>query len=305
VDAIVIALSSSRAVQFVNIAAAKAPAWQQNGRAFKAIQSPWPDFVDSIRPHIENLIASHRPSHKMSGALHKDTYYARPYTFQGKDFVNLRRPLTGLPDGQIADIVDDCVKQAVVEKLAELGGDSKKFDPANPLSLPFLAAKNGTRISIRKVRVRESKSRNTLIAIRAGFVQSEEIHHFELFVCRERQREKWSHVSVTLFDAYERKRNGRDIVSRSAADDPEANFLFSLMKGDLVELDLAGTRQIVRIKKFYASGQIWFALVNNSQKDEDQKRDGTRWSKKPDTLRELNPRKVTVDLLGRVHPAND
>jgi hypothetical protein len=59
------------------------------------------------------------------------------------------------------------------------------------------------------------------------------------------------------------------------------------------------------VKKFYANGQIWFTSANNAQDDAEQKKRKTTWSKYPNTLRPLNPRKVVVDLLGKVHPAND
>jgi len=77
------------------------------------------------------------------------------------------------------------------------------------------------------------------------------------------------------------------------------------MKGDTIELDYDGRRQVFRVKKFYAAGSIWVTHVNNAQKDEEQQRDKTRWSKRPNELKALHPRKVVVDLLGRVHPAND
>ena len=52
------------------------------------------------------------------------------------------------------------------------------------------------------------------------------------------------------------RRNGHAeaVVSRTMKDDPEAEFLFSLMKGDIVEMDYEGGRELFRVKKFYASG---------------------------------------------------
>lgn len=305
IDAIVVALTSNTAIQWMAAAAAQAPEWQRGSRSFRSIQSPWPDFVDSIRPQIMEMLASHRPEHKMSGALHKDTYYGHPYKHQGKEVVNVRRLLAGLFAGQIEEIVDERVREAVQQKLVELGGEPKKFNPENLDTLPFLTAKDGRKILIKRVRVREAKTHDSLISLPAGHVQSESIHHFELFVSREGRTEKWKHVSVNLLDAFERKRMNQPIVSHSLPEDPEAEFLFSLMKKDQIELDTPKGRQIFRVKKFSANGQMWFVPVNNAQEDKDQKEDGTTWSKKPNELRKLSPRKVVVDLLGRVHPAND
>jgi hypothetical protein len=106
-------------------------------------------------------------------------------------------------------------------------------------------------------------------------------------------------------EAYFRRRRGLPVISRKLEDDSGAEFLCSLMKGDMVEMDYNGRRGIFRVKKFYSAGSIWFAHANNAQPDKDQQRDGTRWSKSPGALRQMKPRKVVVDLLGRVHSAND
>ncbi|MFI5094975.1 MAG: type II CRISPR RNA-guided endonuclease Cas9 [Candidatus Acidiferrales bacterium] len=304
VDAIVIALTSQSTIQRMSETAARATLWQSGSRPFRGLEAPWPNFVDSIRPHIESMVASHRPEHKMSGALHKDTIYGRPYLFQGRSVVNLRRSVHGITLDQIAEIPDVAVRQAVETKLAEQSGDSTKFNPDDPTTLPSLATNGAVRIPIRKVRIRETKK--ALLELPGNrFVQSDEVHHFELFVQREGRKEIWTHYPVTLMEAYFRRRRGLPVISRKLEDDPGAQFLFSLMKGDMVEMDYNGQRGIFRVKKFYSAGSIWFAHANNAQPDKDQQRDGTKWSKAPDALRKLQPRKVVVDLLGRMHPAND
>jgi len=45
--------------------------------------------------------------------------------------------------------------------------------------------------------------------------------------------------------------------------------------------------------------------VNNAQMDAEQQKQKTTWSKRANSLKDLRPRKVVVDLLGRIHPAND
>jgi CRISPR-associated endonuclease Csn1 len=270
------------------------------------MEAPWPNFVDSIRPYVESMIVSHRPEHKMSGPLHKDTIYGRPYLFEGRSVVNLRRSVQGITPAQILEIPDLAVRQAVEAKLVEHSGDSSKFNPDEPSTLPRLTTNRGEHIPIRKVRVRETKNASALLELPGNrFVQSDEIHHVELFVRRESHKEIWVHSPVTLMEAYFRHRQNTPIVARKLEDDPDAEFLFSLMKGDMVEMNYKGQRGNFRVKKFYSSGQIWFADGNNAQQDKDQQRDGTRWSKRPDALRELRPRKILVDLLGKTHPAND
>jgi hypothetical protein len=140
---------------------------------------------------------------------------------------------------------------------------------------------------------------------RRRFVAENNIHHFELFVRRNGRKEVWCHVPVTLYEAFQRRRRGEDVVSRVFIQEPDAEFLCSLMKGDTIEIDYKDGRQVFRVKKFYATGSIWLTQANNAQKDDEQKRDKTTWSKRPNELKVLHPRKVVVDLLGRVHPAND
>ena len=75
IDAITIALTRSRVIQSMAHAASMEP-WQIDARAWRKIESPWRNFVPSIRPHIEQMLVSHRPEHKMSGELHKGTNYS-------------------------------------------------------------------------------------------------------------------------------------------------------------------------------------------------------------------------------------
>jgi len=268
VDAIVIALTSQAMVQRMSAAAASAPSWQTGRRSFQSMESPWPDFVDSIRPHVTGMIVSHRPEHKMSGALHKETIYGRPYRFEGRSVVNLRRSVQGITPAQVMDIPDPAVRQAVEAKLSEYGGDSTKFNPEDARTLPSLVTNRGEHIPIRKVRVRETKNADALLELPGKrFVQSDEIHHVELFVQREGRKEVWTHRPVTLMEAYSRHRRNLSVVSRELEDDPSAEFLFSLMKGDMVELDYNGQRGVYRVKKFYTAGHIWFAHANNAQPD--------------------------------------
>jgi CRISPR-associated endonuclease Csn1 len=59
IDAITIALTSQATVQRMSAAAANAPSLQLERRSFREMEAPWPNFVDSIRPHIESRELSH------------------------------------------------------------------------------------------------------------------------------------------------------------------------------------------------------------------------------------------------------
>lgn len=309
VDAITIALTRQSVIQAMANASAFEP-WQAGTRSWRRVPEPWttPDFIRSLTEQISTMVVSHRPEHKVSGELHKGSNFSRPYFYKGKPTVHTRCPLGSLSVANIEAedvIVDPAVRDAVRKKLNELGGDPKLFE--NPTNAPVLMTGNGRSIPIRKVRIRETKN-----PLKVGngmserFVDSGGIHHVSLFVVRTAARkENWESAFVQITEAYERRRRKLPVISHELGSELEAEFLFSLQKDDTVEFDLNGTRAIARVKKFFATGQIWFTDVNNAQMDAEQKKQRTTWSKRANSLKDLNPRKVVVDLLGRVHTAND
>jgi CRISPR-associated endonuclease Csn1 len=129
IDAITIALSRPKMIAALSRNNAQDPQWPRSGRTAPRIQSPWKDFVDSIRPHFEQMLVSHRPEHRLTGALHDETNYGRPRKEGGKDVVHIRRQVVGLSAGDIENIVDPAVRLVIREKAAQFGGDLKKWTP--------------------------------------------------------------------------------------------------------------------------------------------------------------------------------
>ena len=309
IDAVTIALTRQSVIQAMASASALEP-WQSGTRSWRRVPEPWitPDFIKNLTEQIEKMVVSHRPEHKLSGELHKGSNFSRPYIYQGKPTVHTRCPITSLSAADIeADdvIVDPAVRDAIRLKLKEIGGDPKLFEVQ--ANAPELKTANGRSIPIRKVRTRATKN-----PLKVGqgmserFVESGGIHHVSLFVVRdERRKETWESAFVQITEAYDRRRRKLPVVSREFESVSETEFLFSLQKDDTVEIDFNGSRQIFRVKKFYAAGPIWFTGVNNAQMDADQKKQKTTWSRMANSLKDLHPRKVVVDLLGRVHTAND
>ncbi len=304
IDAITIALTSQRVIQEMARTASLEP-WQEGSRSWRKIVAPWKNFVESIRPHIEQMIVSHRPEHKMSGELHKGTNYSRPYNHNGKPTVHSRCALASLSASDIEAedvIVDRAARDAVRAKLAELGGNPKLFE--KPENTPYLTGSNGHRVPIRKVRVRETKNPIKVgQGVRERFVASGGIHHVALFVTRDQmRREKWDSEVVQITEAYDRVGKKLPVVSPRLAGAQDAELLFSIMKDDTIEITHDSGRTILRVKKFSENKQMWFVPVNDAHDDGQQMKLGITWSKKPNTLKDLKPRKVVVDLLGRVHP---
>lgn len=315
IDAITIALTRQSVIQTMARARAIAP-WQPGTRQWR-IPEPWdgPDFIRDVAKQFDAMVVSHRPEHKLAGELHKESNFGKPYQLENKWFSNLRVALCGKktpanPTGslsleKIEAIIDPQVRRAVLKKMEELGGSLATCEATG--NWPVLAGKGHRSIPIKRVRIRQSKKPLTVgHGMHERYVDSGGIHHVSIFSVRnEARKEKWESEFVQITEAYERRRKKLPVVSRHLKEAPEAEFIFSLLKDDTVEVELNGVRKIARVKKFFATGQIWFTDVNNAQMDAEQKKNKTMWSKTANSLRDLKPRKVVVDLLGRVHPAND
>ncbi len=309
IDAIVIALTRNNVIQAMARSAALEP-WQPGTRSWRHVPQPWhtPEFFRSVEQQVREMLTSHRPEHKVSGELHKGSNYGRPYVYKGKPTVHSRVSISALTAKDIEDddvIVDRTVRDILRAKLTEVGGNPKAFE--KPENTPYMTTPAGKRIPIRKIRVRETKN-----PLRVGdgprerYVASGGIHHVELFVTRdEKRREIWDSQVVQVTEAYERRKNRKPVVARKLDGDPEAEFLFSVSNDDTIEIKDGDRRKIVRIKKSGENKQIFYVPVNDAHTDADQKKLNIASSKYPSTLKALEPRKVAVDLLGRVHPAND
>lgn len=312
IDALVIALTKPAAIQSLSRSASLDPSFPQDSRAFRRIPSPWPDFVSSVRPHIEQMRVSHRPEHKMTGALHDETNYGRPRQVNGKATVSIRKPITGLSPADIGSIIDPSVRQAVKEKAENLGGDLKKCESAN--DWPVLPSKNGGHLPIKRVRIHKVLDVTPIAAgDRQRFVALANNHHTEVFALIKDDREvRWEGVPVSLYEAMERKRRKEPVVRKAHPDGPQWTFKFSLMGGDTVELHQNCDHRngkclpdIYRVRTIAGNGQLSIVKITDARLIKEIKDAREWWSPRADSLRKLECSKVVVDLLGRVHYAND
>jgi hypothetical protein len=132
------------------------------------------------------------------------------------------------------------------------------------------------------------------------------IHHVCIFLREQDGRDaKWDSTVTQITEAYERRRRKEPVVSRILPEAAEAKFLFSLMRNDTIEARDETGVHILRIKRFNGSKQIWFVPVNDAHSDDQQTKFRIMASKMPNSLKELRPRKVIVDLLGDVLPVNE
>lgn len=312
VDAITIALTKPAIIQSMSRWASLTPGHPLDARSFRRIESPWPAFVDSIRPHIQSMVVSHRPEHKMSGALHDETNYGPPRQVNGKTVVSIRKPVTGLSAKDIDNIVDPTVRSAVRAKADSLDGNLAKCESAN--DWPALQTKDGRAIPIKRVRMQKVLDVTPIASgNRERFVSVTNSHHTAIFALVKEDRELgWEGLPVSLYEAMERKRRKEPVICREHPDGPAWKFRFSLMGGDTIELhrecDHASEKcapTIYRIRTIAGNGQLCIVKAPDARLIKDIKEAKEWWSPRADNLRKLGCRKVTIDLLGRVHPAND
>jgi CRISPR-associated endonuclease Csn1 len=289
------------------------------------IEQPWKNFIPSIRPHIEQLLVSHRPEHKLSGELHDETNYGRPYQENQKTLVHIRKRVAGLSTKDVANIVDLEVKKAVERKAAELGGNLAACELKN--DWPVLSTRNGSTIPIKKVRLKKVLDATPVgNETRRRYVAESSNHHVAVYAQLDAagKEKRWDGVIVSLLEAYQRiseakrseayKKHRRSIpvIQRSITGAEDLQFKFSLMGGDTVELHRncdhiseVCNPEIYRVRTIAANGQLSLVKITDARMKKDIQAAKEWWSPTADTLRKLGCRKVIVDLQGRRRYAND
>jgi CRISPR-associated endonuclease Csn1 len=312
VDAIIIALTDANAVKVLSRSAEVAAERGHRLFALDTIAKPWSTLLEDACMAIAAINVSYRVDRRVSGALHEETNYSKPHVISegnGKrvEYRHFRKPLQNMSGNEVSGIVDPAIRRLVEVKLSQNGGDPKKIF-ADPANLPYLTSKDGRHIFIHKARIRKKIS-----AVRLGKTQSPRFvapgsnHHMEVFaVLDEHGREtSWEAKTVSLLDAAQRLHEGIAVVQRDHG--PNTCFKFSLAGNEYLELDGDnGNRRLVRV--VVISGKnVEFRVHNDARPSKMMREKGGRagLAFPVNSLRKAKARKVTVDPLGNVVPAND
>jgi CRISPR-associated endonuclease Csn1 len=316
IDALTIALTRQSMIQTMSRTASLEPNWAITSRSLRTIPSPWSNFIDSVRPHVQELLVSHRPEHRLTGALHDETNYSKPRKVNGKSVVHIRKPVNGLSANDIENIVDPVIRDAVRRKAIDLGGDLKRCNPnAGVDDWPQLVTKTGKHVPIKRVRISKSLEVETIATgNRTRYVATSSNHHLAIFAQIDSQgREKhWEPRIVSLYAAMDRKRKGLPVVQRFHPETGDFTFKFSLMGGDTVLLhkDCDHSKGICnasvwRLRTIASNGQLSLVRINDARLKADIQKAKEWWSPATDSLRKFSAIKVSIDSLGRLHGAND
>jgi len=325
VDAVVIGLTDQGMIKRLSDAAQRAPL--EHRRRFAALDGPWPNFTDSVRGEIGKIVVSHRVSKKVSGALHEETIYSRPFAVAavsdrrprsgkngGEDtaatVVRVRKRLDAITKPEIEAIVEPSVRKLVQEKLASLGnGDPKKLFSVDA-NLPCFEAADGRRIPIKRVRVKKPVP---VFALGSGrtvrHVASESNHHIEIYAELDKNGNegKWDGEVVRLQEAVQRVRAHKPVVQRNHG--PFVKFKFSLSPHETIECDDGeGGRKLWAVRGATTTGdfpRLFLVPVNDARDKSEIVKSGLYWCPLLNPLRKLNPRKVVVSPLGEVSESHD
>lgn len=252
---------------------------------------PWPIIRVDAERAVSHIIVSHRVRKKVSGPLHKETVYGdtredvttRSGTF--RRFVT-RKGVQDLKKGELAEIRDRRVRELVVAWVADRGGDPKKAFPPYPRVGP-----NGP--EIRKVRLGIKQQKALMAPVSTGYADLGANHHVAIFRL---SNGKADFELASLFEA-SRRLARREPVVRRARDDG-AEFVMSLAQGDAIEFPEGEHAGIRIVQSLWASGVV----VTLSHTDAEG---SSVWRPSAGSIIAGSARKISVDPIGRIRPAQD
>jgi CRISPR-associated endonuclease Csn1 len=303
IDAIVVALTDQSRLQ-------KLSKLYKSGQAGAEIL-PWPGFRACVVDSVKKIVVSHRVQRRVKGALHEETIYGpvRGRTIRGEvvqrpgEFV-VRKPLESLTQAMVDDIRDPTIRKLVQDRLLEFhvtcGKKSAAGIPKEVWSKPLLM-KSG--MPVKKVRL--LRRDETICSIRKGaYVKPGSTHHLCLFEYTEKGGKRRDVRFVTMLEATRRIKQRQPIISRVHPERPDAKFIMSLSRGELILAAFKGKKRVVCFKTAASTThQMIFADHADARRDSGDN-PAQKLSATPGSL-DKDARKITVDPLGRIRWAND
>ncbi|MBC6429050.1 MAG: type II CRISPR RNA-guided endonuclease Cas9 [Cellvibrionales bacterium] len=214
--------------------------------------APWDDLRSETEDKLNQIIVSHVPQRKISGALHEET---------GVGFIDgvgtvYRKNLDGnFTQKNAESIIDPVIKERVTQHLKAYGNDSKKAFADNVT----VYHKNG-RTPIKRVRVVQAKTDEAKLKKNKFGVRNKQgeifrwmaygnIHHVEII--RNKKNGKYEGVFVTTMEAAQRARginsSKEPIIRTNHKEDRE--FVMAIHINDLVSIKVDGNTQFYRVQK--------------------------------------------------------
>lgn len=277
------------------------------------LSPPWQTVRADTERAVAEIIVSHRVRKKVSGRLHKETTYGdtkkdattksgtyRQFVTRKKVETLSKSELSQVPETDGEGIRDEKVREIVTKWVEDHGGDPKKAFPPYPNRSPAGP-------EIRKVRILKKQQLHLMAQTATGYADLGDNHHIAIFRLPDG---KTDFEVVSLFEAARRLAKREPVVRRERNDG--AQFIMSLSSGDVIEFQEGEEEGLWVVHGIASNGRPTLAGINDARPTsvkESEKRgmDGKRKDFEPRfggfMLR--RPRKVSIDPIGRIRPAND
>ncbi len=273
------------------------------------VPEPFDGFRDVVREMVHSVVVSWKPDHAKAGALHEATAYG--FVRNEKEAAEIgnlvyRKPLVDLTLKDIGNVRDPRLRadlQALAKPYLNDKGKIKDKDAEKALKAQladFSHKRNIRRIRIGKpeksvVPIRDRRNGKVYKALIPG-----DNHHIDIVQMRDGT---WQGFAATVFEVnqkgwrpeWERKRLGGKLVMR-------------LHKGDMIEVDDNGKRQIMVVHRLSPSNNVLYLAAHHEggelAKRHNDSDDLFRWDfANIGKLKHRNARKVIVDEIGRLRYA--
>lgn len=267
--------------------------WQQKddpAAVSPRLDAPWPNIRTEAEQHVAGIVVSHRVRKKVSGPLHKETAFGRTnesntkrgVTFQRYVF---RKSLQALSQSEVSGIRDPRVRSEVTSWVETHGGSPKTAFA----TFPTLGLGGP---EIRKARIYFDQQERLMASTDRGCFDPGSNHHIAVYRLADGTIE---FDPVSLYRASLRLGKRQPVIERNG---PAGSiFLMSLSQGDSLQFAKGERSGIWVVKSLWSNGQIVIESAHDASH-------GTKTQPQIATI-VANARKVAVDPIGRVRPAND
>ena len=268
---------------------------------------PWADIRAQAEAAVATIVVSHRVRKKISGPLHQEMPLGNGHKEIEKNGVRLsvyvkRVPVENLSLAtlRIDDVSkisrearfvvrDRRVREILMAHLKASAAPPDKPQKAYP-PYPRLGP-NGP--EIRKARALTTQQKKLMVPVANGFADPANNHHIAVYRLPDG---KADYEVVSLYAAARRLSRGEPVVRRDRGDG--AAFVMSLSAGEAVEFPSGEKKGIWIVKSIASKGQLELLDHRDANKS-------NTWAPRASTFLKFCSRKVSLDPLGRVRPAND
>lgn len=326
IDAITIALTGQGNLQRLSTHNAQRKEKQrQKLDSTEKFPEPWDGFQNDVRNAVVQILISHKKNNKtltknkkgfsVRGQLHKENVFGKRKAPGQEEAFHRRVKITELQNNKhVGKVVDDTIRNLIENHLR----DNLGIDVKNPkgYSVPkdaffrdgkwqvYLPNKNGEKIPIKKVRIKEVLGNAAQLKSDLNqFVNPRNNHHVIIYKDHDGNLNQ---SAVQFWTVVERKRQGEDVCQ--LPEDGEA-IVTTLEINDMFLLGLSDEEyesnknnaaflsgylyRVQKISDMYYNFRFHLASTLDKKEEEIYVQSMSAWEK-------LNPIKVKIDILGNI-----